>query len=130
MELEPPRPQQDAEPQQRYRRISATADAQLATTTTTGEKMSFLQLTQEERQEALLFDALVQWFNQHPQELDLALRVLSNKRDRDMLSLTLLDWYVSRYAKHHDCKFLDRDGIQKDVYCEYVLQLRGFSKRR
>lgn len=55
------------------------------------KKVSEKSLTQEQRQEALLFQSLVQWFNGHPEELELTLKVLSNKRERDLpMSLTLL----------------------------------------
>lgn len=37
---------------------------------------------------------------------------------------------MSRYAKTHDCYFVNQQGQKLSVYGEYVLQLRGFSKRR
>ena len=48
--------------------------------------------THEERQEKLLFESVLDWFNKHPDKLSLVLGILTKKDKSIPISLTLLDW--------------------------------------
>lgn len=114
----------------------------VTTTTTTPstllEKQVYKRkvLNSEERQEVLMLESLMDWYNQNPDHLKTVLTVFETKMMRNTkreprLSLTLLDWIVSRYAKFYSCTFIHPETQQLiDIHEEYVLQLKGYSKRR
>ena len=87
--------------------------------------------THEQRQEALLFESVLEWFNKNPGQLESILRVLTKKDKGTPISLTLLDWFVSSYSKIHNCAYKNSvTGEISNVHEQYLLQLKGFSKKR
>lgn len=52
-------------------------------------------------------------------------RVLCN----ETISLRILDWFVTNYAKKYNVSFQTEDGRFFNVFLEYKAQLKSFSKR-
>lgn len=87
--------------------------------------------THDERQEALLFESVISWFNKNPSHLESVLKVLIKRDKSTLISLTLLDWLVSSFAKVHNCHYKCAiTGEMCNIYEQYTLQLKGYSKRR
>jgi hypothetical protein len=87
--------------------------------------------THEEKQEALLFESVLNWFNKHPDKLESVLHVLTKRDKATPISLTLLDWFVSNYSKMNNCIFKSAvTGEMSNVHEQYLLQLKGFSKKK
>lgn len=52
-----------------------------------------------------------------------------NRRNNDV-SLRLIDWFTTNYAKKHNTRVKTKYGTYINVYIEYKNQLKAFSKRQ
>ena len=52
-----------------------------------------------------------------------------NRKNNDV-SLRLIDWFTTNYAKKHNTRIKTKDGTYMNVYIEYKNQLKAFSKRQ
>lgn len=64
-------------------------------------------------------------FYEDAQSLDIIRRVLRN----ESISLRILDWFVTNYAKKYNISFRTDEGRVFNVFLEYKAQLKSFSKR-
>lgn len=53
------------------------------------------------------------------------LRIIRN----ESMSLRTLDWYISNYSKKRNSMFTDANGKLFNVFMEYKMQLKSYSKR-
>ena len=52
-----------------------------------------------------------------------------NRRNNEV-SLRLIDWFTTNYAKKHNTRIKTKRGIYINVYVEYKNQLKAFSKKQ
>ena len=52
-----------------------------------------------------------------------------NRKNNDV-SLRLIDWFTTNYAKKHNTRIKTQDGSNINVYIEYKNQLKAFSKKQ
>ena len=60
-------------------------------------------------------------------ELDRILKILSGE---SAISLRILDWFVTNYAKQKYVVYQLKDGERFKVYNDYKLKLKAYSKKR
>ena len=88
-------------------------------------------LSHDQKQEQLLFSNILQYFTDHPHALTKVLTILKRKEGGKSTSLTLLDWVVTRFARSHFVQYTHPvTGEMHNVYEDYQLQLKAFSKKR
>ena len=60
-------------------------------------------------------------------------KLLDIVKNKSKLSLRIIDWYVTNYSKKNNCNYLlnkDSQNINFNVYINYKLQLKGYSKKQ
>jgi len=65
-------------------------------------------------------------FYQNQDNLQKVKNILSGKTD---LSLRLIDWFVTNYAKMHNTTFVNQQGKHVTVYLSYKSHLKAYSKK-
>jgi hypothetical protein len=65
-------------------------------------------------------------FYVHPQNLE---KVSSILKQTSQLSLRLIDWFVTNYAKKHNVAYLTKSGKHVIVYLSYKSHLKAYSKK-
>lgn len=79
----------------------------------------------------LLLDSLVQFFNVHENHRELvAILDHSINQYNTKISLRILDWFVTNYAKKHQTSYMLQDGTLFEVYPAYKQMLKSFSKKQ
>jgi hypothetical protein len=73
----------------------------------------------------LLLASLGKFYDDDSDSFEHVRRVLCN----ETISLRILDWFVTNYAKKHNVSFQTDDGRFFNVFLEYKAQLKSFSKR-
>ena len=76
----------------------------------------------------LLMDSLKEFYSIND-NLNKLLDILKNKSN---ISLRIIDWYVTNYSKKNNCNYTlvkDNKSIKFNVYINYKLQLKGYSKK-
>lgn len=95
---------------------------------------SSVALSHDEKQEQLLFNNVMKFFSQNKEAFEKVVRVLDRKEESKgsaAISLTMLDWFVTRFARKTSIQFRHPvTGAVHNVYEDYLLQLRAFSKKR
>ena len=78
----------------------------------------------------LLELSLLEWYKQHPIDLDIVNRLNQNNKNFDdvtLPSLRQIDYCVVNYSKHHKIiYYIDQEPIE--IYSDYKTQLKAFSK--
>jgi hypothetical protein len=77
----------------------------------------------------LLMDSLKEFYSIND-NLNKLLDILKNKSN---ISLRIIDWYVTNYSKKNNCNYTlvkDNKSIKFNVYINYKLQLKGYSKKQ
>ena len=92
--------------------------------------------TSANTQDDLLLQNLMSFY-ENPQNMKIIQSIVNGE---SRVSLRIIDWFVTNYAKKHDTEYIIRmrTGILKDliedckfkVYNRYKLQLKAYSKRR
>ena len=80
-------------------------------------------------QNSLLLQKLLQFYNCN----DNLNRILGIINGRNRMSLRLIDWFVTNYAKKYWVVYsIHKNGIEKrfKVYTDYKLKLKAYSKKR
>jgi hypothetical protein len=78
----------------------------------------------------VLLDSLCEFYEHHPDALDVLDRVL--RKPKPVVSLRVLDWLVTNYAKKHAVMYTVSRGeghVSFNLHLEYKSQLKAYSKR-
>jgi hypothetical protein len=65
------------------------------------------------------------FYTQHPDALELLKDVLEG---RSVISLRVLDWFITNYSKQHNTSYMTKDGRHIIVYLAYKSRLKAYSK--
>lgn len=76
--------------------------------------------------EDILLTSLRMYYTNHPTHLQQFIDVFDKTT---CISLRLLDWLVTNYAKKHNISYLSPDGTIFNIYREYKAQLKAHSKK-
>lgn len=79
-----------------------------------------------ESQNQLLLKKLIEYYNDS-QKLD---RMLSIINGESSISLRIVDWFATNYAKAHNTNYFLNENTRFKVYIDYKLNLKAYSKRR
>jgi len=80
------------------------------------------------KQNDLLLDKLKVFYeSNHYKELDRILKILNGD---SVISLRILDWFVTNYAKKNYIVYTLTNGTRFKVYNDYKLKLKAYSKKR
>lgn len=74
----------------------------------------------------VLLESLERFYKDHPDKASLFLKYSS--RD-SLVSLRLLDWFVTNYAKKHNVTYSTGPDQSFNVFMDYKSQLKAYSKR-
>jgi len=77
-------------------------------------------------QNTLLLNNLMKFYNK-PEVLDVMLNIINGKSN---ISLRIVDWFSTNYAKKHYTVYNLSNGNRFKVYIDYKLKLRAYSKKR
>ena len=77
-------------------------------------------------QNSLLLNNLMKFYNK-PEILDKMLNIINGK---SRISLRIVDWFSTNYAKKHYTVYQLSNGNRFKVYIDYKLKLRAYSKKR
>lgn len=78
-------------------------------------------------QNDLLLNNLIEFYNEN-NNLEKILNIINGQ---SKISLRIIDWFATNYAKKYYTVYLLSDGIKRfKVYMDYKLKLRAYSKRR
>uniref|UniRef100_A0A6C0EIC1 Uncharacterized protein n=1 Tax=viral metagenome TaxID=1070528 RepID=A0A6C0EIC1_9ZZZZ len=92
-------------------------------------KLEFITVLSKTVKQDILMDSLNEFYSDQ-QNLNKLLDIIKNK---SKLSLRIIDWYVTNYSKKNNCNYLlnkDSANINFNVYINYKLQLKGYSKKQ
>lgn len=78
-------------------------------------------------QNTLLLDTLKRYYKAHPDNLDTMLQIINGESS---VSLRIVDWFATNYAKQKFTVYPLDDGSRFKVYVDYKLKLRAYSKKR
>jgi hypothetical protein len=80
------------------------------------------------KQNDLLLDKLKTYYeSNHYKNLDRILKILNGD---SIISLRILDWFVTNYAKKNYIVYTLSNGTRFKVYNDYKLKLKAYAKRR
>lgn len=74
----------------------------------------------------VLLESLERFYKDHP---DKALLFLKYSSRDSLVSLRLLDWFVTNYAKKHNVTYSLESDQSFNVFMDYKSQLKAYSKR-
>ncbi len=77
-------------------------------------------------QNSLLMDKLIEFYNKN-NNLENMLNIINGQ---SYISLRIVDWFVTNYAKKHFTVYDLDNGDRFKVYNDYKLRLRAYSKKR
>tara|TARA_B100001094_G_C18089601_1_gene749679 strand:- start:436 stop:981 length:546 start_codon:yes stop_codon:yes gene_type:complete len=77
-------------------------------------------------QNSLLLDNLLKFYKQN-NRLDTMLGIINGE---SKISLRIVDWFATNYAKQRFTVYTLNDGTRFKVYNDYKLKLRAYSKKR
>lgn len=77
-------------------------------------------------QNALLLERLMEFYHKD-NNLEKMIAIINGNTT---ISLRLVDWFATNYAKKHWTGYETKDGKRFVVYTQYKLQLKAYSKRR
>ena len=84
-------------------------------------------MSQYSTQHALLLENLMKFYSSDNDKLDTMLNIISGESN---ISLRIVDWFVTNYAKQQFTVYSLDDGYRFKVYNDYKLKLRAYSKKR
>lgn len=80
------------------------------------------------KQNDLLLDNLTTYYSENDfEQLDKILPILNGN---STISLRIIDWFVTNYAKQHYVVYAISNGSRFKVYNDYKLKLKAYSKKR
>lgn len=82
---------------------------------------------EENGRESLLIHALTSFYKETPRHMEVLVFFLKKQKRR--LSLRLLDWLVTNYAKKHNVVIGDASDNREFLYLAYKNHLKSYSKR-
>ena len=77
-------------------------------------------------QNSLLLDNLLKFYNKD-NNLETMLNIINGESS---ISLRIVDWFATNYAKQKFTVYNLNDGTRFKVYTDYKLKLRAYSKKR
>lgn len=78
-------------------------------------------------QNSLLLDNLKKYYRENPENLDMMLQIINGESP---VSLRIVDWFATNYAKQKFTVYHLKGGCRFKVYADYKLKLRAYSKKR
>lgn len=78
-------------------------------------------------QNTLLLENLKRYYGEEPEKLDTMLQIINGESP---VSLRIVDWFATNYAKQKFTVYPLKDGTRFNVYFDYKLKLRAYSKKR
>lgn len=78
-------------------------------------------------QNTLLLENLKTFYGNDPSKLDTMLSIINGESP---VSLRIVDWFATNYAKQKFTVYPLKDGTRFKVYFDYKLKLKAYSKRR
>lgn len=78
-------------------------------------------------QNTLLLENLKRYYRGNPEKLDDMLHIINGESP---VSLRIVDWFATNYAKQKFTVYDLDDGRRFKVYADYKLKLRAYSKKR
>ena len=78
-------------------------------------------------QDELLLNKTIQFFDADPMRLEKFVNIVNGN---SCISLRVLDWFVTNYSKSKNIHIQTTRGKFVDVYKEYKLMLKSFSKKK
>lgn len=77
-------------------------------------------------QNSLLMNNLIKFYNEN-NNMDKMLRIINGESN---ISLRIVDWFATNYAKKYYTVYTLSDNQRFKVYMDYKLKLRAYSKKR
>ena len=84
-------------------------------------------MPQYSTQQSLLLENLMKFYSLDNDNLDTMLNIINGESN---ISLRIVDWFVTNYAKQQFTVYNLDDGTRFKVYNDYKLKLRAYSKKR
>ena len=78
-------------------------------------------------QNTLLLDNLKRYYRENPDRLNTMLQIINGESP---VSLRIVDWFATNYAKQKYTIYSLDNGSRFKVYVDYKLKLRAYSKKR
>lgn len=78
-------------------------------------------------QNTLLLDNLKRYYRSNPDKLETMLGIINGESS---VSLRIVDWFATNYAKQRFTTYTLQNGNRFNVYIDYKLKLRAYSKKR
>ena len=79
------------------------------------------------KQNDVLLNKLVEYYKKDAEKMEKMLNVINGV---SRISLRIVDWFVTNYAKKHYTVYDVKDKQRFKVYIDYKLNLKAYSKRR
>jgi len=79
------------------------------------------------KQNDVLLNKLIDYYKKDNEKMDKMLNVINGV---SRISLRIVDWFVTNYAKKHYTVYEIKDTQRFKVYIDYKLNLKAYSKRR
>ena len=79
------------------------------------------------KQNDVLLNNLVEYYKKDAEKMEKMLNVINGV---SRISLRIVDWFVTNYAKKHYTVYDVKDKQRFKVYIDYKLNLKAYSKRR
>ena len=79
------------------------------------------------KQNDVLLNKLVEYYKKDGEKMEKMLNVINGV---SRISLRIVDWFVTNYAKKHYTVYDVKDNQRFKVYIDYKLNLKAYSKRR
>ena len=79
------------------------------------------------KQNDVLLNKLLEYYKLNDKNMDKMLSIINGE---SRISLRIVDWFVTNYAKTHYTVYEVKDTQRFKVYVDYKLNLKAYSKRR
>lgn len=79
------------------------------------------------KQNDVLLNKLVQYYKHDKEIMNKMLNIINGE---SRISLRIVDWFATNYAKKHYTVYESKDNQRFKVYVDYKLNLKAYSKRR
>ena len=79
------------------------------------------------KQNDVLLNKLLEYYKLNDKNMDKMLSIINGE---SRISLRIVDWFVTNYAKKHYTVYEVKDTQRFKVYVDYKLNLKAYSKRR
>lgn len=85
-----------------------------------------MSLPKMNSQNELLMQNLMQFYSD-PSNMDIMIKIINGESS---ISLRIIDWFATNYAKKHFTVYDIKEGKRFKVYIDYKLKLKAYSKKR